>query len=75
VLENYLGALVIESLPEKKERSMRDVSRVREIGKTAYRAFFFVSSDDALISLPKQRTRSRADLVAAPSWSVEDVSW
>jgi hypothetical protein len=56
VLENNLGALVIESLPEKKERSMRDVSRVREIGKTAYRAFFFVSSDDALISLPLKAT-------------------
>lgn len=52
VLENNLGALVIESLPLMKERSLRDLSRVREVGRAAKRAFFFVSSSDALNDLP-----------------------
>ncbi|HEY0003211.1 MAG TPA: sensor domain-containing diguanylate cyclase [Pyrinomonadaceae bacterium] len=52
VLENNLSALVIESLPLVAERSLRDLARVREIGRTAHRAFFFVSPDDALNDLP-----------------------
>ena len=52
VLENNLGALVIESLPLMKERSLRDLARVREVGRAAKRAFFFVSSNDALNDLP-----------------------
>jgi diguanylate cyclase (GGDEF)-like protein len=56
VLENNLAALVIESLPEKKERSLRDLSRVREIGKAAYKTFFFISPNDALNELPLRTT-------------------
>src|SRR4051812_4419636 len=56
VLENNLAALVIESLPEKKERSLRDLSRVREIGKAASRTFFFISPNDALNELPLRTT-------------------
>jgi diguanylate cyclase (GGDEF)-like protein len=52
VLENNLAALVIESLPMLGERSLRDVARVREIGRSAHRAFFFVAPGDALNSLP-----------------------
>src|SRR5258705_2351362 len=52
VLENNLAALVIESLPEKKERSLRQLARVREIGKAASKTFFFISPDDALNNLP-----------------------
>lgn len=48
VLENNLSALVIESLPSVEERSLRDVMRVREIGRTAHKAFFFVAADDGL---------------------------
>jgi diguanylate cyclase (GGDEF)-like protein len=48
VLENNLSALVIESLPQMKERSLRDLARVKEIGRAAQRAFFFVAPDDAL---------------------------
>ena len=51
VLENNLSALVIESLPFVEERPLRDVMRVREIGRAAHRAFFFVSSDDGLNKL------------------------
>lgn len=52
VLENNLAALVIESLPLVKERSLRDLARVREVGRAAKRAFFFVSPNDALNELP-----------------------
>nr|MBA2339463.1 GAF domain-containing protein [Pyrinomonadaceae bacterium] len=48
VLENNLAALVIESLPFAAERPMRDVARVREIGRTACQAFFFVHERDVL---------------------------
>jgi diguanylate cyclase (GGDEF)-like protein len=52
VLENNLAALVIESLPLMSERSLRDLARVREIGRAARRAFFFVDPQDALNELP-----------------------
>jgi diguanylate cyclase (GGDEF)-like protein len=52
VLENNLAALVIESLPLRRERSLRDLARVREIGRAAHRAFFFVGAKDALNDLP-----------------------
>lgn len=52
VLENNLAALMVESLPMVAERSMRDLARVREIGRAAHKAFFFVSPGDALNDLP-----------------------
>jgi len=52
VLENNLAALVIESLPMKAERSLRDLARVREVGRAANKAFFFVAPGDALHDLP-----------------------
>src|SRR5918997_6986815 len=52
VLENNLAALVIESLPLVAERSLRDLARVREVGRAAHRAFFFVDPEDALNNLP-----------------------
>jgi diguanylate cyclase (GGDEF)-like protein len=52
VLENNLSALVIESLPLMEERTLRDLARVREVGRAANRAFFFVDGEDALNELP-----------------------
>ena len=52
VLENNLAALVIESLPMTAERSLRDLARVREVGRAARKSFFFVSPGDALNDLP-----------------------
>ncbi|HYG80316.1 MAG TPA: sensor domain-containing diguanylate cyclase, partial [Pyrinomonadaceae bacterium] len=52
VLENNLAALVIESLPMVAERSLRDLARVREVGRSTHKAFFFVSPGDALNDLP-----------------------
>ena len=48
VLENNLAALVVEHLPPVGERSLRDLTRVREVGRAARHAFFFVGADDAL---------------------------
>jgi diguanylate cyclase (GGDEF)-like protein len=56
VLENNLSALVIEGLPSMPERSLRDLARVREIGRAAQRAFFFVGHSDALNNLPLRMT-------------------
>jgi len=50
VLENSLAALVIESILPQKQRSLRDMSRVREMSNAARHAFFFVSETDALTS-------------------------
>lgn len=52
VLENNLSALVIESLPLMEERTLRDLARVRGVGRAANRAFFFVDARDALNELP-----------------------
>jgi diguanylate cyclase (GGDEF)-like protein len=52
VLENSLSALVIESLPLREERTLRDLARVRDVGRAANRAFFFVDAKDALNELP-----------------------
>jgi diguanylate cyclase (GGDEF)-like protein len=51
VLENNLAALVVESLPQETQRSLRDLARAREVGRAARYAFFFVSPDDALNKL------------------------
>src|SRR3954463_4098015 len=56
VLENNLAALVIESLPERKERSLRDLTRVADIGRAAYKSIFFVSPSDAVNQLPPKRS-------------------
>ncbi len=57
VLENNLAALVVESLPEASERSMRDIARVGEIGRAARHAFFFISENDALRKVPLSRNQ------------------
>ena len=48
VLENNLAALVVESLPLRTERPLRDIARVRDVGRAARHAFFFVAAEDAL---------------------------
>lgn len=49
VLENSLQALVVESLPLEKTRTMREIERVRRIGNTARYPFFLVSPEDELM--------------------------
>lgn len=48
VLENSLEALVVESLPLRAARKMREVERVRRIGKTARYPFFLTSPKDEI---------------------------
>jgi diguanylate cyclase (GGDEF)-like protein len=48
VLENNLAALVVESLLPETQRSLRDVARVRDVGRLARHAFFFTAPEDAL---------------------------
>jgi diguanylate cyclase (GGDEF)-like protein len=51
VLENNLAALVVESLLCEPQRSLRDLSRVREVGRTARYCFFFAAAEDAICRL------------------------
>ncbi|MCP9495826.1 MAG: sensor domain-containing diguanylate cyclase [Pyrinomonadaceae bacterium MAG19_C2-C3] len=52
VLENNLSALVVESLPLVTERPMRDIARVRDVGRAARHSFFFVALEDELTNIP-----------------------
>jgi diguanylate cyclase (GGDEF)-like protein len=51
VLENNLGALVIQSLPLTAKRSARELARVRELAGGGRRTFFFVGQNDDITSL------------------------
>ena len=50
VLENNLAALVVESLLPEAQRSLRDIARVRDVGRLARYSFFFTAPEDALYS-------------------------
>ncbi len=50
VLENNLAALVVESLLPEAQRSLREITRVREVGRLARYSFFFAAPDDPLYS-------------------------
>lgn len=68
VLENSLEALVIESLPLRAARKMREVERVRRIGRTARYPFFLVSPQDELTDwFEKGQTADRdSNLILLP---------
>ena len=55
VLENNLGALVVESLPTSAERPARDIARIQELDKAAKNLFLWVSPQDALASMVLSR--------------------
>src|SRR6267378_1844426 len=48
VVENNLGALVVESLPTSTKRPARDGVRIKELDKAAKNLFLWVSPQDAL---------------------------
>lgn len=62
VLENNLGALVVESLPPSQKRPGRDIARIKELDQAAKNLFLWVSPQDALSSLilsrGKENTKS-----------------
>jgi diguanylate cyclase (GGDEF)-like protein len=55
VLENNLGALVVESLPAAATRPARDAARLQELDKTARNLFLWVSREDALSNMVLNR--------------------
>jgi len=55
VLENNLGALIVESLPGVSERPARDTARITELDESAKNLFLWVSPDDTLANLALKR--------------------
>ena len=63
VLENHLGAMVIESLPTSPERSPREIARIQELGQVAQNCFLSVSREDALFRLATAGGKKKANIV------------
>ena len=64
VLENSLGALVVESLPGVPDRPARDTARISELDQAAKNLFLWLSPNDALSSLVLNRGKeSNASVV------------
>ena len=59
VLENNLGALVVESLPTAAVRPPRDIARLQELDKAARNFFLWVSPEDALSSMVLSRGKEK----------------
>ena len=57
VLENNLGALVIESLLTSTDRLPREISRLHELGRVAQSSFLMVSGEDTISKLMLNRGR------------------
>lgn len=63
VLENNLGALVVENLPMSAERPPRDIARVEQLDKIAKDLFLWVSPQDALAGLELSRGKGESQSV------------
>jgi diguanylate cyclase (GGDEF)-like protein len=63
VLENNLGALVVESLPMAAERPARDLARVKELDKAAMDLFLWLNPEDALSSQIRRGTENFKSVV------------
>jgi diguanylate cyclase (GGDEF)-like protein len=63
VLENNLGALVVESLPTSAERPARDLARIKELDTVAKNLFLWVSPHDALSSMVTRGKESTKSVV------------
>lgn len=57
VLENNLGALVIESLPTSRERLPREIARLHDLGRVAQSSFVMVTAEDTISKLMLNRGR------------------
>src|ERR1700682_89969 len=67
VLENKLSALVVEGFPFVSERQSQHLARAREIRSAARNSFFFVSSDDALMTLRDEEPNLESVLLELPN--------
>ncbi len=63
VLENNLGALVVESLPTSARRPARDFARVKELDKAAMNLFLWLNPEDALTSQVSRETETFKSVV------------
>jgi diguanylate cyclase (GGDEF)-like protein len=63
VLENNLGALVVESLPATAERAARDAARLQELDKITKNLFLWISPQDALASMVLNRGREKTQSI------------
>ncbi|MBC7795328.1 MAG: sensor domain-containing diguanylate cyclase [Pyrinomonadaceae bacterium] len=68
VLENDLQAIVIECLPPRENRSLREIDRVRRIGEMAQNSFFLVDSDDELNSRFAENSNERLPVILPHQW-------
>ena len=74
VLENNLGALVVESLPTSAQRPARDITRIQELDRTAKNVFLWVSPQDALSSLILSRGKESTNSVVFERTDEGEVS-
>jgi diguanylate cyclase (GGDEF)-like protein len=74
VLENNLGALVVESLPTSAQRPARDITRIQELDRTAKDFFLWVSPQDALSSLVLNRGKETTRSVVFERTDVGELS-
>ncbi|HAF16544.1 MAG TPA: hypothetical protein DCK93_13080 [Blastocatellia bacterium] len=63
VLENNLGALVVESLPTAAKRPARDIARINELDLAAKKLFLWLSPQDALTSLVLSKGKENTNSV------------
>ena len=63
VLENNLGALVVESLPMSAERPARDIARIQDLDRAARNLFLWVSPQDAMASMVLNRGKENTKSV------------
>src|SRR6267378_2505633 len=63
VVENNLGALVVESLPTSTQRPARDIARIKELDKSVKNLFVWLSPEDALSSLMLSRGKDSKSVV------------
>ncbi len=63
VVENNLGALVVESLPVSPKRPTRDAARLQELDKAAKNVFLWINSEDALSGMLHNRGKGKVKSV------------
>ncbi|HSS22091.1 MAG TPA: sensor domain-containing diguanylate cyclase [Pyrinomonadaceae bacterium] len=63
VLENNLGALVVESLPASANRPSRDAARLQELDNSAKNLFVWINSEDALSGMLHNRGKGKTKAV------------
>lgn len=74
VLENNLGALVVESLPSCVNRPSRDAARLQELDKAARNLFVWINSQDALSGMLRNRGKAQTNSVVFEQLDVTNHS-